>query len=392
MDYDVGVSLGKGVAVQVEDSMYNSSNESCTVYGNRCGNDKRLDDPLLCTLLTSWSKGSLCLQHLTLRSHSISDSGFEAICTYIYGFNDPILRTLDLEGNDITGNCISKLDLGSSRCSIELLNLSSNPLGILGGQVIADALTSNVNLHHLYLNNCEFPLNTLILLATSMVSLQLEYSPTIQRVCPLVTLELDRPLLWCESNKQEEGSEHLSRLMMLASKSPLSSLSLRYFNMQNFGAQILAESMYRSYGSIMSLNLEGNAIGVAGAEAIATFIILQSQESIKFGKCLKVLKLANNKISNEGAAAMAQALITNTTLEELTLTNNGISHGLVAIGKALEKNNTLGRLTLFGNDFDMESGKIFNGLQNNRFTYLNISIDIQVYIIDGNYMVAEKST
>jgi Ran GTPase-activating protein (RanGAP) involved in mRNA processing and transport len=161
--------------------------------------------------------------------------------------------------------------------------------------------------------------------------------------------------------------------------------------MQNFGAQILAESMYRSYGSIMSLNLEGNAIGVAGAEAIATFIILQSQESIKFGKCLKVLKLANNKISNEGAAAMADALITNTTLEELTLKNNGISHGLVAIGKALEKNNTLGRLTLFGNDFDMESGKIFNDLQNNRFAYLNISIDIQVYIIDGKYMVAEKS-
>jgi Ran GTPase-activating protein (RanGAP) involved in mRNA processing and transport len=179
---------------------------------------------------------------------------------------------------------------------------------------------------------------------------------------------------------------------MLASKSPLSALSLKFFNMQNFGAQILAESMYRSSGSIISLNLESNAIGVAGAEAIATFIILQTQDAKRFGnKCLRVLKLANNKISNEGATAIADALSTNTSLEEVTLKNNGISHGLVAIGKALERNNTLGKISLFGNDFDMESGKIFSDLQTSRFSYLNVSIDIQVYVIDDKYMVAEKS-
>jgi len=304
-----------------------------------------------------------------------------------------MLRTLDLEGNDITGNCINKLNLGTSLCPIEKLNLSSNPLGSIGGAIIADALPNNNRLKHLIVNNCEFPLNTLILITTSMVSLQLE-SPSVLSVTPIATLELDRPLLWCESNKQEEGGDHLSRLLMLASKSPLSSLSLKYFNMQNFGAQILAESMYRSYGSIVSLNLECNAIGVAGAEALATFIILQSKDA-RGGKnstatCLRVLKLANNKISNEGAAAMAEALMSNTTLEELTLSNNGISTGLVSIGRALEKNNTIRKITLFGNDFDMESGKIFDDLQTSRFEYLNVSIDISVYVIDGTYMVAQK--
>lgn len=87
---------------------------------------------------------------------------------------------------------------------------------------------------------------------------------------------------------------------------------------------------------------------------------------------------------------MAEALMNNNTLEELTLNNNGISQSLVNIGRALEINNTIRKITLFGNDFDMQSGKIFNDLQTNRFPYLSISIDIQVYFIDGKYMVAEK--
>lgn len=389
LDVALEAELGGRIAEQVEESLLNSDNQICAVYGSRCV-DERLSDPTVGSLLLPW-RNSLCLIDLILRSHHISDAGFEGICSYIYSFDVPMLRTLDLEGNDITGTCIGSLNLGSAQCSIETLNLSSNPLGSIGGTIIAEALPSNNRLKHLFVNNCEFPLNTLILITTSMVSVQLE-SPSALSVSQISTLELDRPLLWCESNKQEEGSDHLSRLVMLASKSSLSSLSLKYFNMQNFGAQILAESMYRSFGSIVSLNLECNAIGVAGAEALATFIILQSQDA-RGGKnttCLRVLKLANNKISNEGAAAMAEALLNNTTLEELTLTNNGISHGLVAIGKALEKNNTIRTLTLFGNDFDMDSGKIFNDLQSNRFTYLNISIDIKVYIIDGQYMVAEK--
>lgn len=390
MDLSLAEEVGSSVADQIEQSLSYSGNEGITVNGSKCNGGKRLTDPLINTLVTSWSRNSLCLQHLSLRSHHISDVGFEAICTYIYGFNTPMLSTLDLEGNDITGNCMSKLDLGSALCPIETLNLSSNPLGSVGGAVISEALASSTRLKHLYLNNCEFPLNTLILLATSMVSSQLEDTPALPRVCPIATLELDRPLLWCESNKQEEGSDHISRLMMLASKSPLSSLSLKFFNMQNFGAQILAESMYRSYGSIVSLNLESNAIGVAGAEAIATFIILQTKEAKRFSKCLRVLKLANNKIGDEGAVAIADALSTNTSLEEVTLKNNGISRGLVAVGRALEKNNSLRKITLFGNDFDMESGKIFMDLQT-RFSYLSVSVDIQVYVIDGKYMVAEKS-
>ena len=281
LDITLEAELGRKIAEQVEESLLTSDNQSCAVYGSRCV-DKRLSDPTISSLVLSWSSNSLCIINLILRSHHISDAGFDAICSYIYSFDIPMLTVLDLEGNDITGNCISKLNLGTAQCPIEILNLSSNPLGPIGGTVIADAITNNHRLKHLSINNCEFPLNTLILITTSMVSVQLK-SPSVVNVCQIATLELDRPLLYCESNKQEEGSDHLSRLLMAASKSPLSSLSLKYFNMQNFGAEILAESIYRSYGSITSLNLECNAIGVAGAEALATFIILQSKDAREGG-------------------------------------------------------------------------------------------------------------
>jgi hypothetical protein len=78
-------------------------------------------------------------------------------------------------------------------------------------------------------------------------------------------------------------------------------------------------------------------------------------------------------------------------LRVLTLKNNNIGPiGLQAIAHALETSTNLEQLWLFGNNFDNNNGMMFHELLQNRLPYCNLSLDITVYVVDGNYMIAEK--
>jgi len=75
----------------------------------------------------------------------------------------------------------------------------------------------------------------------------------------------------------------------------------------------------------------------------------------------------------------------------LTLKNNTIhSIGLHALAKAIEQTHTLTFLSLFGNHFDNANGKEYYDLINQRIPYIGLSLDITVYVVDGQYMIAEK--
>lgn len=60
--------------------------------------------------------------------------------------------------------------------------------------------------------------------------------------------------------------------------------------------------------------------------------------------------MANNKVSDAGAVALAQALHHTSTLKRLYLSNNKVSGaGTVALAQALHHNSTLNMLYLYGN-------------------------------------------
>ena len=89
--------------------------------------------------------------------------------------------------------------------------------------------------------------------------------------------------------------------------------------------------------------LYSNNIGVAGAEALGSYLIQKPNNS------LEILRLSYNCISDEGANAMAEAISTNRVLAELTLKHNKLHEkGILALGNALYSNNTLQLLTLVG--------------------------------------------
>ncbi len=74
----------------------------------------------------------------------------------------------------------------------------------------------------------------------------------------------------------------------------------------------------------------------------------------------------------------------------MTLKNNKIGYrGLLALANALECSRNLESISLFGNHFDNDSGKRYFDLCNNRFPYMNMHIDLSVYVVDGVYNIAE---
>lgn len=61
----------------------------------------------------------------------------------------------------------------------------------------------------------------------------------------------------------------------------------------------------------------------------------------------------------------------------------------MALGEALKKSTSLKSISLFGNEFDQRSGELFYDLTRNTLPAKGIHIDIDVYIVDGIYMIAE---
>ena len=92
-----------------------------------------------------------------------------------------------------------------------------------------------------------------------------------------------------------------------------------------------------------------------------------------------------------GIVLHLQALKSNFTLQTLTLRHNDIGvSGLLALGFALDHNNSLRRLEMWGNNFDDEAGRLYFDLARLRFPYIGLSVDVEVYVVDGVHMFAEK--
>jgi hypothetical protein len=121
----------------------------------------------------------------------------------------------------------------------------------------------------------------------------------LQNNSTLQLIHIDRPLL-DYNGKNDEVVDHLSRI--LKKSNSLTDISLRYFNMHDFGAKLLADSLIIN-NSVQILNLECNNIGIHGVEAIASYLLLKPNNS------LKRLFLSYNAILDDGAIALAEVFL-----------------------------------------------------------------------------------
>ena len=244
--------------------------------------DERLDDDHVVAIARGISSSNVPLLTLSLTNHRITDIGFDTICSVIVMRRQ--LLHLDLDGNSIEGNNMSVLGLSNRECSLKKLNLSNNPLSKTAGMRIADDMRTNTGLVSLEIRNNGLCLSVIIALAT-----------TLQLSRCLEVLSIDRPLLDI-STKQEEGIDHLSRLLESVF-CPLQQLSIRYHCIGDIGAKFLSSSLRNNY-ILTYLDLERNRIGPSGCEALATHLLLRKESGSKI--CLKTLLLSYNIIIPKG--------------------------------------------------------------------------------------------
>ena len=196
---DYGFFLDVGLQSLMLSNLQNLTIPGSTLNDSCLSCDNRFKDHHIITLAKGVISANIHLQTLSLTNHHISDEGFNTICSEIV--NRQHLLHLNLHGNSITGSNIAALRLETAECSLDTLDLSSNPLTVTAGMAIANALRTNHKLYEIGLNNCGFNLNVIIGLAT-----------TLRQNVTLEILKLDRPLT-DKKTKQEEGVDHLSRLL-----------------------------------------------------------------------------------------------------------------------------------------------------------------------------------
>ena len=120
--------------------------------------------------------------------------------------------------------------------------------------------------------------------------------------------------------------------------------------------------------TVTELYLFGNEIGDSGAAALA--------KAVEINSTLTRLDLSENRIGDSGAAALAKAVEINSTLTHLDLSQNRIGDsGAAALAKAVEINSTLKRLYLFHSDIgDSGAAALAKAVEiNSTLTQLHLS-------------------
>jgi hypothetical protein len=119
---------------------------------------------------------------------------------------------------------------------------------------------------------------------------------------------------------------------------------------------------------------------------------------------MESLGMSCNDIGDDGAIAFSEALTVNRSLRVLTLRSCGIGPpGLLALGNALLQGGPLRKLSLFGNDFDFDNGQQYYGIlqaaangelpgrEEGADVSPSLTLDLTVYVVDGQYKIAEDN-
>lgn len=292
-----------------------------------------------------------------------------------------------------------------SNCSLTHLSLPRNSIADLGAEAFAKVLLLDSGLLFLDLSdNCISDGGVIALAQT------LEQGPGLASNATLTYLDLSQQYVTCGVVRLrsfldngiigESGASALARA--LRSNCSLTYLNLGYNAIGETGAAAIGEAL-QSNCNLTHLYLTKNKIGDRGVEALAK--ALQSkrfftqlnpleQTSIEdsgvaefhfalvkaiHGSCsirVTCLDLSKNNICCSGAIALANALLSNSTLERLGLNSNKIAcSGAEALAKALQLNGTLAHLDLQGNKIGDSGATEFTEALNKNYTltYLDLS-------------------
>ncbi|RUS76713.1 hypothetical protein EGW08_015516 [Elysia chlorotica] len=311
-----------------------------------------------CMVLYKTLEANMYVRSIDLRYNVITDKG-AAILGNLLEVNK-FIEEINIMCNDFGApGAVAIAHALHTNTGLKVLRLNGNKIGNKGGMAFAQALQINMTLESLDIGDADLTIECLIALAT-----------VLRENRTLKALNVNRPLLW---TVQEEPTDHFTRMIKV--NKGLRELHMQKFTMRDFGACRFAENLIHNH-TLTYLNLNCNRITRDGTKELA--------KVLKLNTGLKVLDLGYNRLEDDGAIYLAEAIGTyNTTLECLNIVYNNIGpKGLCAIADALSLNSALTSLYIWGNHFDDSVCQAFSThLHSERLKAGDT--DIQSYVVDG---------
>lgn len=157
---------------------------------------------------------------------------------------------------------------------------------------------------------------------------------------------------WSEINLSNCGRDHIYKMYCKLSK--CNDVTIKVLQLNN--NHIVG--VYSSYVSEIVINYKVQKLWINGNHDIGKnkkFYNMLTDPSTK----LEVLHMSDVKLSSHSAIYLFKALLNNSTLRELVVTNNNINdHACEAITAMLNKNNYLTKLWIWRNPISSEASKI----------------------------------
>ncbi|CAG5120954.1 unnamed protein product [Candidula unifasciata] len=318
-----------------------------------------------CLVLLKTLKTNRFVRSIDLRYNVITDKGAITLGKLLEG--NKSIEEINIMCNDFGPDGGTAL----ARClhvntTLKVLRLNGNKIGNKGGMSFAQALQVNRTLESLDIGDADLTIECLIALAT-----------VLRENRSLKALNVNRPILWTVS---EEPTDHFTRMIKV--NKGLKELHLQKFNMRDFGAFRFAENLVFNF-TLTYLNLNCNHITQDGVKELS--------KVLKLNTGLKILDLGYNRMEDDGALFLAEAIGSfNTTLECLNIVSNNIGPvGLCAMANALNHNSTLTSLYIWGNHFDDSVCTAFaEHLHTERL--LEQNCDISSYVVDGKLYLCQS--
>ena len=260
-----------------------------------------------------------------------------------------LMKSRSLEALNLNGNAFGRLGCNSltqtlmsnSGLGLRSLSLRNNPIGDEAVKGVAKFLRLNPALTDLDVGNVGASTQGLVHLASA-----------IGGNTRLSSLNIDRPRV---EGCDEETTVHLAKA--LRTNRSLERLSMAKHCLKSYGTMWLMEYVSTwNQGSVKFLDIGSNQIDAEGAKYIA--------KALASGDCaVEELILRANRLTDEGAIAIAAAIKKNTSLTKLDLSFTSLADaGLVALANALVGNVTLKTLLLGGNKFGPGAKKAWQGV------------------------------
>ncbi|XP_077101927.1 NACHT, LRR and PYD domains-containing protein 12-like isoform X3 [Siphateles boraxobius] len=296
----------------------NSDLRELDLSGNKMG-DKGL------MLLSDGLKDQCKLEKLTLRCSGITAEGCAGLASSLR--SNSHLKELDLTGNKLQDSGVILLSDGlkDHHCKLKKLRLWDCEITAGCCDALASALRSNSHLRELDLSWNKIENGGLRLLSDGLKDPLCKLEKLTLINCEIKTegcaaltsaLRSNSHLRELDLSENKIGAKGL-KLLSDGLKDPhckLEKLTLRYCEITDEGCAALASAL-RSNSHLRELDLSWNKIGDGGLTLLSV--------GLKDPHCkLEKLRLDNCNITDEGCAALASALRSNSHLRELNLSGN----------------------------------------------------------------------